>query len=90
MTDVTVFDVGQVILIDKERLRITSIREQDLVVTRGADDTRPQTHADQATIYSIGERFVVFASTKQGETLALKDDGFESPIVEWNCRQREC
>ena len=35
VTNVDVFDVGQVILMGKERLQIITIREQDLVVTRG-------------------------------------------------------
>ena len=90
VTDVTAFDVGQVIVIDNERLHITSIQEQDLVVTRGADDTRPQSHADQSPIFTIGDRFVVFVTTKQGDIQALKDDGFEAPNVEWTCKQGEC
>ena len=90
VTDVSSFDVGQVILVGEERLQITSIREQDLVVDRGQDGTRPQTHADQATIYTIGERFVVFVATKQGRMQALVDDGFEAPLVQWACKEGEC
>ena len=87
VTNVAPFGLGQVIQIDDERVQITSIREQDLVVTRGADDTRPQTHADQSTIYRVDERFIVFVATKQGDIQALIDDGLEAPQVQWTCRQ---
>ena len=90
VTHVAEFGVGQVIRIGDERLQIISIREQDLVVTRGVGDTRPQTHADQATIYKIGKQFVVFVATKQGEIKALNDDGLEAPVVDWTCRPGEC
>ena len=90
VTDVSSFDLGQVIVIDEERLLITSIREQDLVVDRGVDDTRPQTHADQSVIYTIGDRFVVFVATKQGTMQALVDDGLEDPLVHWICKEGEC
>jgi hypothetical protein len=90
VTDVTIFDVGQVIQIDEERLRITSIREQDLVVIRGENNTVPKTHANESIIYTIGDRFVVFVSTKQGEIQALNDDGLGGPLVQWRCGQGQC
>ena len=90
VTDVSSFDVGQVILIGEERLQITAIRDQDLVVDRGLDNTRPQTHADQAAILTIGDRFVVFVATKQGRIQAHIDDGFEAPLVQWICKGGEC
>ena len=89
VTNVSEFQVGQIIQIDSERLQITSIREQDLVVTRGVDDTRPETHTDQSIISRIDDRFVVFVATKQGDIQALTDDGLEAPLVQWTCQQGE-
>ena len=90
VTNVDVFKVGQVLLLGQERLKIISIREQDLVVTRGVDGTRPQTHNGGATIYTVGDRFEVFVTTKQGDIKALKDDGLDSPVIQWICQQEEC
>ena len=73
------FTVGQIILIDSERLQITAIRDLDLLVQRGFDNTSPQSHADQTIIYAIGNEFVVFVITKQGEIKALLDDGSDPP-----------
>ena len=79
VTNASAFTVGQVILIDSERMQITDIRDQDLLVERGFDNTSPQSHADQTTIYAIGGAFVVFIITKQGEIKALLDDGSGAP-----------
>ena len=83
------FAVGQVLQIDDERLQITAIRDKDLTVLRGFDDTTPQSHADLATIYTIGEQFVVVISTKDGEIIALDDHGSGAPAVKWSDRQSE-
>ena len=87
VTDVSRFNPGQVIQLGDERLQITAIREQELVVNRGVDDTRPQTHADQAPIFTIGGQFTVFVATKQGVILALEDDGSREPNIRWNLQQ---
>ena len=79
VTNASAFAVGQVIQIDGERLQITAIRDQELLVERGFDNTRPQSHADQAIIYAIGGEFVVFIITKQGEVKTLLDDGSGVP-----------
>ena len=87
VTNVTGFSVGQVLQIDDERLRITSIRDQDLTVSRGVDNTRPQPHADQASIFLIGSQFVLYVSTREGDIKALIDDSSGTPLIHWNFRQ---
>lgn len=87
VTNVTGFSVGQVLQIDDERLRITSIRDQDLTVSRGVDNTSPQPHADQTSIYALGTRFVLYVSTRQGDIKALIDDSSGTPLLHWNVRQ---
>ena len=84
VTDVTRFDPGQVIQLGEERMRVTSTREQQLVVVRGVEGTRPMAHSGQSPIFAIGDRFTVFVATKQGGILALNDDGLGDPSAEWN------
>ena len=79
VTNASAFTVGQVLQIDDERLQITAIRDLDLLVERGFDNTSPQSHADQSIIYAIGNEFVVFVITKQGEIKALLDSGSGVP-----------
>ena len=88
VTNATAFTVDQVLQIDDERLQITSIRDQELTVTRGVDNTRVQSHADQATIFTIGSQFVLFVSTRQGVIKALVDDGLGVPDVQWSFVQK--
>lgn len=86
VTNAAGFAEGKILQIDDERLLITSILDKDLTVERGFDNTRPQSHADQATIYTIGDQFEVFIATKQGDVKALIDDGSEAPPVRWIIR----
>ena len=88
VSSVTAFAVGQVLQIDDERLIITAIREQDLTVSRGVDNTRPQSHADQSSIFTIGSQFALFVSTRQGQIKALLDDGLGAPTVQWSVSQK--
>ena len=83
------FAVGQVLQIDDERIQITGIRDKDLTVVRGFDNTTPRPHADQSSIYTIGQQFVVFVSTKQGEIKALDDDGLGVPRLKLTQPQGE-
>ena len=89
VTDITRFDPGQVIQLGDgdERLRITATREQELVVDRGVDGTRPQAHSGQAPIFTIGDRFTVFVASKQGEFLVLQDDGLGDPSSQRKLQQ---
>ena len=82
VTNRLAFELGQVIQIDKEQLLITAIRDDELTVDRGVNGTRAESHPGQSTIYSVGELFVVFVTTKQGEIQALFDDGSEAPEVD--------
>ena len=77
------FAVGQTIQIGTEQMTITAVRDRDLRVVRGANGTWPQVHADQSDIYKLGEEWVVFITTKQGQITALRDDGSPSPPVKW-------
>ena len=87
VTNVTGFSVGQVLQIDDERLRITSIRDQDLTVIRGVDNTRSRPHTDQTSIYVLGTQFVLYVSTRGGDIKALIDDSSGTPLIHWNFRQ---
>ena len=80
------FAAGQILLIDDEQLEVTSVSNRDLRVSRGVNGTTPQDHADQSTIYILGQELVVFVSTKQGEVKALIDDGSDPPPVKWTFR----
>lgn len=84
VTDITRFDPGQIIQLGDERMRITATREQELVVVRGVNGTRPVAHSGQAPIFAIGDQFTVFVATKQGGILALNDDGLGDPSSQWN------
>ncbi len=81
VTDVTRIDLGQVIQLGDERMRVTDAREQQLVVDRGVDGTIPQSHSGQERIFTIGDQFTVFVVTKQGAVLALQDDGLGDPRI---------
>ena len=83
VTDVTRFDLGQVIQLGGERMRIAAIREQQLVVVRGVDGTTPATHSSLERILTTGDQFTVFVATKQGGILALQDDGLGDPRIQW-------
>ena len=79
VTNRLIFQLGQIIQIDNEQLLITSIRDDELTVDRGVNGTRAESHPSQSVIYSVGELFVVFVTTKQGEIEAMVDDGSEAP-----------
>ena len=87
VTDATRLDSDQVIQLGGERMRITAIREQQLVVVRGVDGTTPTAHSGQERIFAIGDQFTVFVATKQGGILALQDDGLGDPGIQWSARQ---
>ena len=82
VTNRLAFELGQVIQIDKEQLLITAIRDDELTVERGVNGTKAESHPGQSAIYSVGELFVVFVTTKQGEIRAMVDDGSEAPEVD--------
>lgn len=83
------FAVGQTIQIGTEQMTITAIRDRDLRVVRGVNGTWPQVHADLSDIYKLGEEWVVFITTKQGQVTALRDDGSPSPPVKWTFAPEE-
>ena len=87
VTDSTRLDPGQVIQLGGERMRVTAIREQQLVVVRGVDGTTPTAHSGQERIFAIGDSFTVFVATKQGGILALQDDGLGDPRIQWSAHQ---
>ena len=80
------FVEGQFLQIDDEQVRVVSIKDRDLTVERGVNNTRPQPHADQTPIFSLGEKAIVFISTKQGEFIALDSDGAQDPAPRWTYR----
>ena len=82
VTNRLAFELGQVIQIEKEQLLITSIRDDELTVDRGVNGTKAESHPGQSTIFTLGEQFVVFVITKQGEIQALVDVGSETPEVD--------
>jgi len=86
VTNRLIFKLGQVIQIDKEQILITAIRDDELTVDRGVNGTKAESHPGQSVIYSVGELFVVFVTTKQGEIQALVDDGSETPEVDASFR----
>ena len=83
VTNSAAFVEGQILQIDDEQLQVISIKDRDLIVERGVNNTRPQPHADQTPIFSLGEKAVVFVSTKQGEFIALVADGTKDPAISW-------
>ena len=87
VTDVIRFDPGQVIQLGEERMRVTAIREQQLVVVRGVDGTTPASHSGLEPIFTTGDQFTVFVATKQGGILALQDDGLGDPRIQWAVSQ---
>lgn len=77
-----VYQLDQVIQIDNEQLLITAIRDSELIVDRGVNGTRAASHPGQSPIFSVGQQFIVFVTTKQGEIQAMFDDGTEAPEVD--------
>ena len=86
VTSSLAFELDQVIQIEKEQLLITSIRNDELIVDRGVNGTKAESHPGQSTISSVGDQFVVFVTTKQGEIQALVDDGLDTPEVDASFR----
>ena len=82
VTSSLAFELNQVIQIEKEQLLITSILKDELIVDRGVSGTKAEAHPGQSAIFSVGEQFVVFVTTKQGEIQAMFDDGSEAPEVD--------
>ena len=82
VTNPLAFEWNQVIQIDQEQLLITSIRGDELIVDRGVNGTRAASHPGRSAILSVGEQFLVFVITKQGEIQAMVDDGTEAPEVD--------
>ncbi|PKB73677.1 MAG: hypothetical protein BZY75_00690 [SAR202 cluster bacterium Io17-Chloro-G7] len=76
------FELGQVIQIEQELMLVTLTRDDELVVERGVNGTRPVSHPGQLPILSVGQQFVVFVTTKQGEIQAMVDDGSSAPEVD--------
>jgi len=83
------FVEGQVLQIGDEQVRVISIKDRDLTVERGVNKTRPQPHADQTPIFSLGEKAVVFITTKQGDFIALLADGTSDPAIQWRYQPPE-
>ena len=77
-----VYERNQVIQIDNEQLLITDIRNNELIVDRGVNGTRPAAHPGQSSIFSVGQQFIIIVITKEGEIQALLDDGTEAPEVD--------
>lgn len=77
-----VFEIGQVIKIEQEQIRITAIRDNELVVERGINGTRAVSHPGQSVILTLGKQFVIVVTTKQGEIQAMLDGGSEAPEVD--------
>jgi hypothetical protein len=76
------FELGQVIQIENELMLVTLTRDDELVVERGVNGTRPASHPGQSPIFSLGQQFVVFVITKQGEIQSMEDDGTSAPEVD--------
>jgi hypothetical protein len=83
----SVFASGQTILIGAEQLQVASVTGNNLTVVRGANGTFAQNHEGGAAIYAIGSSVVIFVGTKQGEVVALRDDGSGTPEVVWTFPQ---
>jgi len=77
-----VFKIDQVIKIEQEQIRITAIRDNELVVERGINGTKSVSHPGQSVILTLGKQFVIVVTTKQGEIQAMVDDGSEAPEVD--------
>ena len=77
-----VFEIDQVIKIEQEQIRITAIRDNELVVERGINGTKSVSHPGQSVILTLGKQFVIVVTTKQGEIQAMVDDGSEAPEVD--------
>ena len=77
-----VFEIDQVIKIEQEQIRITGIRDNELVVERGINGTRAVSHPGQSVILTLGKQFVIIVTTKQGEIQVMLDGGSEAPEVD--------
>ena len=82
VTNSLAFVLDQVIQIEDEQMLITAIRSDELIVDRGVNGTRAAAHPGRSAILTVGEQFIVFVITKQGEILAMVDDGSEAPEVD--------
>ena len=83
VTDTSGFKVGQILVIDTEQMRVTSISFRDLGVVRGVNGTPPKAHADRSKILAIGDELTIYIGTIQGSVKKLRDDGSGLPNVEW-------
>jgi len=82
-----IFSTGQTILLSREQLVVTGVVGNNLNVIRGANGTLPGSHPDRAAVSIINEDvFTVYVATKQGEIIALEDDGFGPPETKWAFR----
>lgn len=86
VTNSLAFELGQIIQIENEQILINLIRDDELTVERGVNGTKAESHPGQSVISSVGEQFVVFVTTKQGEIEAMVDDGSEAPDIEVSFR----
>ena len=75
VTESTGFAVDQVLQIDREQMRVIAIDGRDLIVVRGFNDTRPESHEDRARISRPGGRTIVIIVSKEGNFIALDDSG---------------
>lgn len=88
VTNGSAFASRQTILIGTEQLEVASVAGNNLTVVRGVNGTVAQNHEGGAAIYAIGTGvIVIFVGTKQGEVLALQDDGSGPPEVVWTFAQ---
>jgi len=62
VSDATVFVEGQDIMIDSEKLKITSINSQQLTVSRAVPPTTAGTHPDETSILVLDDAVVVVGS----------------------------
>lgn len=83
------FAPGQVLLIDREQVVITAIEDGNLIVERGANNTRARSHPDGAPIFTLGALSTVFIGTKEGEIKVLEDDGSGNPSLQWSYKPPE-
>jgi hypothetical protein len=62
VTDASVFVQGQDVMIEDEKLNITSIFGDELTVTRGEGSTDPNVHANGIGIWTLDDAVVVVGS----------------------------
>ena len=81
------FNTGQTIFLGSEQLVVTGRAGNNLNVIRGANGTLPQPHPDGTVVSVLTEDvFTVYVATKQGDIVALEDDGFGPPEPKWTFR----